>query len=395
MIQRPDMDGPPDLDEFFNAQRRSVGASGEPVTLGTGRANLSAFGGDVRATVAAAFEKARAGLASEPQVCHCTMSNDVDPVLVANAMKDCIAPETFVLGRTVNKKDSLGNVEILLLRSDSAGGIAVSSATVTTDESKGSVFDPVNAACEKAAKIAASEALQKLDTLAKCTFMVFAHSPGATPKAARAGIDFAMPNVIAYGGPAVGDRTSGASWALISGKADAPVVHTGDINAQTAVVAAVPGKLSFLFSAVIKNWAQPAYTEPMSYMMPKYVDDPETDLLTAIRYDDWDKFLWCIETKGVSINHKWANKQNQIPLLAACARVRTRMIDYLIENGADVHHRNDGGFTAAMYTRMLTDYDRSVIVAQLATLEKAGAATTLTEEEVAQLKKATNGRIFE
>jgi len=71
------------------------------------------------------------------------------------------------------------------------------------------------------------------------------------------------------------------------------------------------------------------------------------------------------------------------------------MIKYLIDNGADVHHRNDGGFTAAMYTRMLTEYDDDLVQNQLRMLEEAGLSTKLTAEEAENLKKATSGRIVE
>lgn len=388
MIQRPDSDGPPNLDAFFDAGRRKVGAVGAPVSIGTGR---GVDGDSVRAA-RIALERARSGLEGTVQLCHCTVSVGIDAGAVAAFLKMEL-PGVFVVGRSVNKKDSAGTVEVLLVRAGAAGGIAAVSKSVAVDEA---TADPVAAAVRSAAQEAAMAALTRLEKSEPCTFMVFAHSPGAPADAARAGIDVAMPGVIAYGGPAVGNSDTGAGWALFGGAEDTAETVSGDVHAeQTVHVAAVPGSLSFLLSSVIKNWAQPAYTEPLSYMSPTYVDDAQIDLLTAIRYNDWDKFLWCIEKAGVDVNTKWVNKQNQIPLLAACARVRSEMIEYLIENGADVHHRNDGGFTAAMYTRMLTEYDSGVVRKQLDMLEAAGANIILTADEIGKLKQATNGRIVE
>lgn len=73
------------------------------------------------------------------------------------------------------------------------------------------------------------------------------------------------------------------------------------------------------------------------------------------------------------------------------------MIRYLLENGADVGHRNDAGYTAAMYTRMLTEDedDPDLIKEQLKMLEQAGAKVKLTKDEADKLKTATNGRIVE
>ncbi len=83
----------------------------------------------------------------------------------------------------------------------------------------------------------------------------------------------------------------------------------------------------------------------------------------------------------VDVNHKWANKQNQTPLLAACSRLRSRMVAYLVEHGADVHHRNDSGYTAVMYTRKLKDLKKEDVDSQMRLLEKAGANLELEESE--------------
>lgn len=284
-------------------------------------------------------------------------------------------------GKTINKRDGDGTIQILLLRCDTQGGISFAKRTVQKGEDAA-------VALEEAARTATADALERLQ--APCTFMLFCHTPSGGEAAARRGINNVIPGAVAYGGPAVGEEETGLGWALLS----ADGVHTA-VGEETVEIAALHGSLSFLFSAVIKNWAQPAYAEALPYMSPTYVGDAQVDLLTAIRYDDWDKFVWCIEEQGVDVNVKWVNKQNQIPLLAACARARTQMIKYLLDHGADVTHRNDGGFTAAMYTRMLTDYDRTIILDQLKMLEDAGATTVLTPDEVQRLKTATNGRIVE
>lgn len=379
MIQSPNEDGPPNLEAFFDRQRRTVGISGPPIILGTGRALLSNHKANSAAATLNALSKARKGLQKPEQLAHVTISLDFD----ANAVYDTLNKELQVpwFGRSINKKNSEGTIQILLLRSDAAGGIAFGKSVV--QEGKDAAE-----ALEEAAGDAAADALERLQ--GQCTFMLFCHTPSGGEEAARRGIDSAGAGIVAYGGPAVGEQETGLGWAMLS----ADGVHTADAE-NMVEVAALHGSLSFLFSAVIKNWAQPAYTEPLPFMKPTYTGDAEVDLLTAIRYDDWKMFVWCIEEQGVDVNVKWKNKQNQIPLLAACARARTQMIRYLLNHGADVTHRNDGGFTASMYTRMLTEYDRAIILDQLKMLEDAGANTVLTPDEVQKLKTATNGRIVE
>lgn len=388
MIQSPDSDGPPGLDEYLDSKRQRADAEGAPVTIGTGRANVGAFDGDSRAAIVSAVSKAKESLGGEPQLCHCTLSLDVDSAVATDVLGGSFADDVAIMGRTVNKKDSAGNIEVLLLRSDAPGGIVSASATMIPSSTAD--FELIDSALASAIFKATESALGKLAPDSPCTFMVYAHSPGGTMgSAGRQAINSAGAGIYAYGGPAVGSAETGAGWALLGRDS------TTDDSAQTAIVCAVPGALSFLLSSVVKNWAQPAYTEPLSFMVPTYVGDAPTDLLTAIRYDDWEKFVWCIEEQAVDVNHKWTDKQNQIPLLAACARLRSRMVTYLVEKGADVNHRNDGGFTAAMYTRMLTEHDRDVVEAQLRVLEGAGASTELTEDEKQKLTTATNGRIVE
>lgn len=381
MIQSPNSDGPPNLDAFFDPARRSVGTVGAPITLATARVLLSNHSGDPAAAVDAALATASQSLSAKPQLVHVTLSPDVDASIVADRIAEAL-PSAALIGRTVTKKDSAGTLELLLLRSAAGCGITFGSASVPLGTGPDS-------AVESAASAAATAALESLDEA--CTFLVFGHCPGGSEDAARKGLAAAFPGGVAYGGPAVGEGCVLFGGAPGSGSR---ATREGD-GEERVMVAAVPGSLAFLTSAIVKNWAQPVYTAPMPYMTPRYVGDAAMDLLTAIRYDDWEKFTWCIEEEGVGVNTRWIEKQNQIPLLAACARVRTRMIKYLLERGADVEHRNDGGFTAAMYTRMLTEYDTEVVRDQLRMLEEAGATTKLTEDEVEKLKTATNGRIVE
>jgi len=216
------------------------------------------------------------------------------------------------------------------------------------------------------------------------TFWLYASSGGAPAEAVRAGIAAATGGkAVVYGGPAAGDGS-----AVTGGTAPPP----GEPPAVTVDAVGVRGGMRFIASAVVKTWAQPAFAEPLPYMTPTYVDEPAADLLTAIRYNDADRFAACLAA-GVDVNHQWATKQHQSPLLAACARARGGMVGELLARGADVHHRNDGGFTAVMYTRMLSGYDRGVVMAQLAALEAAGASAELSADEAAALDQATGGRI--
>jgi hypothetical protein len=380
MIQSPNSDGPPDLSAFFNKKARAVGASGAPISVSTGRARLDVYDGDSATTAKAALQRAMSGMDGDgpPQVCHCTLSLDVDANTVGNVLRAELGSDIPVLGRSVNKRDADGTVEVMLLRSDEAGGIVVKRAT--------------GASTASVATEAVKSAVGGLSDPTTCTFLVFAHSPGlGAAEEARQGIDAALTSVVAYGGPAVGGEETGAGWTLLDG-AGSVGSSVGDV---TVAVAAVPGSINFLISSVVKNWAQPEYTEPLAYMIPSYTGDAVVDLLTAIRYDDWDKFIWCIEDQGVSVNVLWPDKQNQSPLLAACARVRTRMIKYMIAAGADVQHRNAGNFTAAMYTRKLTEYDSEVVLAQLRALQEAGLDTKLSvEDELAVRNSGGDGRIF-
>mmetsp|Transcript_2589 Transcript_2589/g.6872 ORF Transcript_2589/g.6872 Transcript_2589/m.6872 type:complete len:124 (+) Transcript_2589:34-405(+) len=123
-------------------------------------------------------------------------------------------------------------------------------------------------------------------------------------------------------------------------------------------------------------------------MVPKYTGEPEEDLLTAIRYDDYDKMIECIETRGVDVNHKWVTRQNQSPLLAAAGRMRSRMLEYLLKNGADKEYINDGQFNALMYTYKTLGFDDDLRDAQLKLLEKYGTSMTLSPEQQRLIEKS-------
>lgn len=393
MIQQPGREGPPDLDAFFSITPTSVGRVGAPISVGTGRAVLANHDFDSASAATAALAKARAAVAGdgEIQLCHVTFALDVDAAAVAAVLNESLGGSEGgipVFGRSVNKKDAAGTVEVMLLLSDEGSGIAFGESAASDGG--------LEAAVREAAGSAAADAVSRLGESA-CTFLMFAHTPGADAEVVRKAVDAVLPGAVAYGGPAVGREEDGGVWALLGGEGGRGVVQGDEdgVGVQRVCVAAVPGSINFLISSVVAQWAQPQFTEPLSYMTPTYVDDPSIDLLTAIRYDDWEKFLWCIEEQGVSVNVLWENKQNQSPLLAACGRCRTRMIRYLLKAGADVEHRNAGNFTAPMYTRKLTEYDEDVVLSQLADLEKYGMTTDLNPDDEASVKSSSgDGRIF-
>lgn len=374
MIQSPMEDGPPDLNAFFDKKRQSIGKTGSPIAISTSRQLLTKHDSSAAAAIAA-LDLATNSLSSSVRLVHLTTSLDFDLPAAASAIQNALSDGVNILARTVNKSDTVPNLQLLLLGTDESSDCAF--AVASGEES-----------LDILAQKATEEALTNLE--AECTFLVFVCTPAEkSEEAVRAGIDRAKNGIVAYGGPAVGEQETAQGWSLYVGR------ELHDSSKNTVGVAVVAGSLPFLLSAVVKNWVQPKYVEPLPFMHATYVDEPEIDLLTAIRYDDWDKFIDCIEGNGVDVNVKWTTKQSQSPLLAACARVRTRMVTYLLEKGADVSHRNDGGFTAIMYTRMLTDFDRGAILAQLDMLEKAGANISLTDEEAQLIKKATNGKIVD
>lgn len=398
-LQSPDRDGPPDLEEYFAGKAAAAAAAAAgaapapPVALGTGRANTGACGGDAVAAGEAAATKALAALGEHATVAdvvavHVTADVGVDWTgLLAGVAAVVGAGGVPLLGRAVEKKDGAGSVEVLLL--GGGGGVARASAAVPVggDAAAAAVGGAeVQDAAAAAATTAAKEVLERLAAAGAAvpTFWLFASSGGAPAEAVRAGVEAATGGkAVVYGGPAAGDGR------CVTGG----VVPPGGSPPAVAVdLLGIVGGVSFIASAVVKTWAQPVFAEPLPYMTPTYTGDPSTDLLTAIRYNDMDTFDTCLAA-GVDVNTQWADKQHQSPLLAACARARTAMVDVLLSRGADVGHRNDGGFTAVMYTRMLSGYDRPVVMGQLRALEAAGASAELTDEETTALDKATGGRI--
>ncbi|KAA8496185.1 hypothetical protein FVE85_2340 [Porphyridium purpureum] len=407
MIQSPFSEGPPGIEEYYK-QKMGLGKkiTGEPMVIGTGRATLEECAGDSQATCAKALQRAMASAqVSELASCelvHVTYTLNLDPAQVWRAIDT--EHHTRVLGRSITKKDTAEQVEVMVITGGSGVTIGwgrahvkdVEDNLVSDDETVGvspTVGETMQAAVDAALLQAAEEAVTDIKSSdpGDVTFFLFSHTPGARTDHVRASIEQQFANCTAYGGPAAGDASqNGKGWSVLTHEGR---VASGDVSEQEVVIAAVSGSLSFMLSAVVKTWAQPSFQEPLSYMIPQYTDNAALNLLTAIRYDDWEKFIECIETKNVEINHKWQDKQNQIPLLAACARCRTRMVRYLLERGADITHRNDGGFTAIMYTKLLEEFDPDMVNEQLAVLEAFGANMVLTEEEKALIAKATSGRL--
>ncbi|GAB0492514.1 hypothetical protein MMPV_003777 [Pyropia vietnamensis] len=407
-LQSPDRDGPPDLEEYFAGKAAAAAAAAAgaapapPVSLGTGRANTAACGGNSVAAGEAAAAKALAALGDGATVAdvaavHVTADVGVDWTSVLAGVAGVVGTGGVpLIGRAVEKKDGAGSVEVLLL--GGGGGVAIARSSVAVPVAGGGAAvvaaataggAEIQDAAAAAASSAAKEVLQRLaaaggSVAAVPTFWLFASSGGAPAEAVRSGVEAATGGkAVVYGGPAAGDGR------CVTGGV---VPTVGSPPAVAVDLLGIIGGVSFIASAVVKTWAQPVFAEPLPYMTPTYTGDPSTDLLTAIRYNDMDMFSSCLDA-GVDVNTQWADKQHQSPLLAACARARTVMVDVLLSRGADVSHRNDGGFTAVMYTRMLSGYDRPVVMGQLRALEAAGASVELNEEETAALDKATGGRI--
>jgi len=375
-LEDPEADGPPSLASFA-ARAGGAGAtagSDAVVAVGVGR-------GLGQAAVQDAVTRARNGLAGRrPTLCYVTVAPDrADSATVAESLVAELGPDVVVLGRTVAKKGAEGGVEVLLLSTVDAVTLAVAS------RSGGDLARPETIhAC---AMDAAAEATRLLGSKL-FTCLIFAHTPGANASAVRQGIHRVCPEAVAYGGPAVGRGESGQGWVLLTRD---EIWSNGDLGHQTVVLATVSGSIPFMLSSIVKNWTQPRYQEPLSFMIPKYVDEPTLDLLTAIRYDDWDKFIQCIEVHSVAVNHQWADKQHQSPLLAACGRGRVKMVRYLLEHGADANYRNDGHFTAVMYTRMLSEFPE-LMNEQLSLLEQHGAMIQLDEDDQARLDRVRGSR---
>lgn len=364
MLQRPDEDGPPGLESLGASRQMTAAMRGPPVAFGTARIVISENEKDVAGAAQKCVNEAMGSLAtgtsSMPAVVHVTLTPDLPAQEVAYGISAALPSDTPVLGRTVCKAGAVRTLELLLLSAGEAFGIGVARADTP----------------ENATKAAASVAAEQTNRAG--VFALFAASSNCNERSVRAALDSAYAEGFpAYGGSAQGDD----AWALLcdGGVTDA---DTADDSPHVVAVALAAGSASFLISAVMKNWAQPVYTDKLEYLRPVYKNNPSEDLLIAIKFDDWDAFLSCFEKHDVDVNVKWTNKQNQSPLLAAAGRGRTQMLQYLIDNGADVHYRNAGGFNAVMYTLRLRDYGDDFVEAQLDMLRKAGADLNDTEVRI-------------
>lgn len=97
----------------------------------------------------------------------------------------------------------------------------------------------------------------------------------------------------------------------------------------------------------------PSMVDYSRYTTPKYTGDPKEDLLISIKFNDENSFFKYLSDLGPdAVNIKWGgNRYNQSVLLACCYRGRTKMIEYLIEQGADCTHKNDAGCGAVHYSK--------------------------------------------
>lgn len=93
------------------------------------------------------------------------------------------------------------------------------------------------------------------------------------------------------------------------------------------------------------------------YTVAQYTGDWKEDLLIAVKYDDYDKFLSILDAEGPdAVNVTWGGRRfNQSVLLAAASRGCTQMVKTLIDRGADCTHRNDFGWGVVRYTRNFYD----------------------------------------
>lgn len=352
----PESDEPPALADLG---KPAPASTGKPIRLGTGRAP----------NFRDAFLKAKAGIdGAVPTLCHVTISEGIDGRTVWQAAVDAVDPAIALLGRSVVKEGVSGVVEVLLVAANAEASFAVGTAS-------GDISRP--GSLEQTVASATRVALGKVG-LSEFAVAVFAHTPGASETSVRQALREAFPGVVAYGGPAVGGGSGGQGWTWFTREA---LVQDADPNEQRVAIATIPGSIVYMISAVLKSWTQPKYVKPLEFMIPSYVGDPAVDLLTAIRYNDWDKFIQCIEVDKVPIDYQWESKQHQTPLLAACARCRLPMVRYLLERGANPLHRNDGGFTCVMYTKMLAEFDPAMVNEQLELLREYGAEVALSVED--------------
>eukprot|EP00189_Rhodosorus_marinus_P013723 CAMPEP_0184739522 /NCGR_PEP_ID=MMETSP0315-20130426/2411_1 /TAXON_ID=101924 /ORGANISM="Rhodosorus marinus, Strain UTEX LB 2760" /LENGTH=369 /DNA_ID=CAMNT_0027208419 /DNA_START=171 /DNA_END=1280 /DNA_ORIENTATION=- len=355
-LQSPDSEGPPRLQTFFEEKRAGASdgsrAAGT-VKIGTGRGVLKNHDGDLEAAIDAALTKATNAVDGSPAMAHITMTSDIDAGKLREILCEKLASDVPFFGRTILKDEAEGVLEILTLASSDGKKSVVGIAPMSESSGK------------EAGKQAAQE-FTEFHASGSVPFVLYSHTPGSSSDSVRSGIAEVLPGIVSYGGEASSNPEGETTWSLITREA----LYNKDTEGCVAMMT-VPGSLSFMLSALLKNWAQPNFQQKLQFMIPKYVNDDKLDLLTAIRFDDWDKFTALIES-GLDINLKWEHKQNQTPLLAAAARVRLEMVKYLLERGAQVEVANDGGFTPLMYTKT-HDQEDDRVKEQLGLLVEAGA----------------------
>lgn len=343
---------------------------GPAIVLGTARVSIAEEGDGVAVNDEAAMientayscvTKALSELpqTSTPKLIHVTFTPDLDPHAVGRGVLRAGGEvDIDVLGRGVAKKDGTPRtVEVLIL----ADGLRILTGYSTTSSPSSSTEN--NSSMQEAIQNAmASE--QNFDE-SEVIFGLFVTTHDED--AARQLLGSRLPM---YGGQASkveGDDGEKQNGALIVG--GQITVDSGGSN--SSAVALVSGSTSFLISAVIKSWAQPAFVDALDFLKPRYIGDAGDDLLQAIKFDDRPMFEKCI--KEVGPNFQWVTKQHQTPLLAAAGRGRTYMVQRIVDEGGDVKYRNDGGFNAVMYTLRLSDYGEEFVKTQLDILERAGA----------------------
>lgn len=364
MLQNPNSDGPPSLDSFAQSSELLSSMTGAPMMIGTSRIAVAETDDNTVITeaVMSGTMQAAETAGSAIHAIHVSMPPGVSGQAVHHGVQKAIEKfeenDVCIIGRSV-VKDGGGaqRIEVMVI----AGGdsFQVGSATGGTDTD-----------CAKQALTSAAEGMS-----GPAAFGVFVADGTLNVDEVRAGFREIAGDFPLYGGCAKGGEDA-SGWAMIGGNE----VRDADSGPDGMVMVALfQGKLSFLLSALVKSWAQPKYLETMAFLKPSYVDDPEEDLLLAIKFDDWDKFIQCLETKHVDVNMQWSSRQNQSPLLAAVARGRLKMIEYLLQNGADVSYRNAGGYNAVMYTLRLKEYGGEFIDRQLNLLAKYGADLNDTE----------------
>lgn len=338
MLQSVDGDGPPGLDSFTDALRVTRSMTGEPIQIGTSRGRVEE-GVPTEKTVQACVQEATQHLEGGAHTGYLTTGPDVP----AGSIFDLITarlPACRLIGRTVVKEGSEGMFELILF----AGG----------GEADSAVAGGVTA---REAGMAAATALKDVSGR---VMGVFACSHELDETAVREGMASVLGSIPVYGGAA-----RGVGWSLFAG---------GDTMREaggTVCVSVMSGKVSFMISAVVKSWAQPVYVHKPDFMIPKYGGSEVDNLLVAIKFDDWDRFLQCLES--VDVNVKWTERAHQSPLLAAAGRGRVEMVEVLLKKGADASYRNDGGFNAVMYTVRLRDFGEEFVSKQLKLLEDYGA----------------------